>query len=198
MINLLNPADIKELSAARVNVRLRLFTFLTFLGVGIIGLIYAASFKIADTQYDSAVAKSTATNERLSKYAATKTTAQQYQTNLTIAKKILGSEITFSTFITNLAASLPASTILDSVTLSTQSIGAVNGKPTETSLTAKAKSYSDVLALKTNLEKKTDLFSAVRITSTTLSSGDNKNALLNTYPYTVTFSVVLANQGATQ
>lgn len=197
MINLLNPVDVKELRAARVNVRLRRFVILTFLAIGIIGTIYAVSFRIASVSYDTAVAKSSTTEEKLKEYETIKKEAKQYQSNLTVAKKILGSEITFSTFITDLATSLPPNTILESLTLSTKSIGSLSGKPITTQLSAKAKGYADVIALKTNLEKRTNLFSAVRITSTTLNSTAT-DALTRTYPYSVTFSVVIAEQGGTK
>lgn len=196
MINLLDPTEIKELKAARVNVRLRRFAVLTFVTLGIIGSVYFFSFRIAGQKYDEAIAKSTASDQELKEYETVKTTAKQYQTNLTIAKKILGSEITFSTFITDLASSLPTNTILSSLTLSTKSIGLVNGKSTPTQLFARAKGYNDVIALKTSLEKKTNLFSEVRITSTSQSQiTSSSDILTRTYPYTVTFSVVLAQQG---
>lgn len=194
MINLLNPIDVRELKAARVNVRLRRFVVLTFFAVGIVGTIYAVSFLIASNAYDEAVARSSATEEKLKDYETIKTEAKQYQSNLAVAKKILGSEITFSTFITDLAASLPPNTILESLTLSTKSIGTLSGKPITTLLSAKAKGYPDVIALKTNLEKRTDLFSAVRITSTALNNAPT-DSLTKMYPYSVTFSVVIATPG---
>ncbi len=194
MINLLNPTDIRELRAARVNVRLRRFAVLTFITVGIIGAAYAVNFQIVSNEYNEAMAKSSATDEQLTEFVPVKSAADEYRANLAIAKKILGSEITFSTFITDVATALPPNTILDSLALSTKSIGIANGKPIETELIARAKGYSDVLALKTNLEQKTNLFSAVRITSTALIS-DSDNAIIKAYPYTVTFGVVIAQQG---
>lgn len=199
MINLLNPAELHELKAARVNVRLRRFAVLTFLTLGVIGSIYLFSFRTASVRYDEAIAKSSASDQELKEYESVKATAKEYQTNLTIAKKILGSEITFSAFITELASSLPPSTILSDLSLSTKSIGLTNGKATITQLSARAKGYSDVIALKSSLEKKTNLFSEVRITSTSLSDiTGSSDALTRAYPYTVTFSVVLAAQGGTK
>lgn len=196
MINLLNPTDVSELRAARVNVRLRRLTVLTFLGVGLICGIYAYSFYSADKSYGDAVAKSSTTDASLKSYENIKNQAKQYQTNLSIAKKILGSEVTFSSFITELATTLPPNTILESLTLSTKSIGTLSGKPITTELVAKAKGYSDVIALKTSLEKKTNLFSAVRISSTSLNTATTTaDPLTRAYPYTVSFSVIIAQQG---
>lgn len=198
MINLLNPAEIRELTAARINVRLRRFAILTFCTIVTVGGIYAFSFYKAAKEYNDAVAMSQTSELALKDYSTVKTTAKEYQSNLVIAKKILGSEITFSKFITDLATSLPPNTILDSLSLSTKSIGVLGGKPITTQLTARAKGYNDVLALKTNLEKKTDLFSQVRITSTSLSTTASGDALTKAYPYAVTFSVVIPTQGTTK
>lgn len=196
MINLLNPTDVSELRAARINVRLRRLTVLTFVGVGIICGIYAYGFYSADKSYSDAIAKSATTDASLQGYEGVKTQAKQYQTNLSIAKKILGSEVTFSSFVTELAASLPPNTILESLALSTKSIGTLSGKPITTELIAKAKGYGDVIALKTSLEKKTNLFSAVRISSTSLNTATaTADPLTRAYPYTVSFSVVIAQQG---
>lgn len=199
MINLLNPIEVSELRAARINVRLRRMTVLTFVGVGIICGIYAFSFYTASQSYSEAVAKSSETDASLKNYEDVKNQAKQYQTNLTIAKKILGSEVTFSSFITELAGSLPPNTILESLALSTKSIGIVSGKPITTELVAKAKGYNDVIALKTSLEQKTTLFSAVRISSTSLTDlSTTTDPLTRLYPYTVNFSVVIAPQGGTK
>ena len=196
MINLLNPTDVSELRAARINVRLRRLTLLTFIGIGAICAIYAYGFYSADKSYVDAIAKSSATDASLTGYADIKNQAKQYRTNLTIAKKILGSEVTFSSFVTELSSALPPNTILESLSLSTKSIGTLSGKPITTELVAKAKGYNDVIALKTSLEKKTNLFSAVRISSTSLANlSSSVDSLTKIYPYTVTFSVVIAQQG---
>lgn len=197
MINLLNPADIRELKAARINVRLRRFAALTFIALAVIGSIYGVELYAAEAQYEKAVASSSDAEEQLKAYLPAKQTAQQYQSNLSIAKKILGSEIVFSQYLTELAQSLPPNTVLDTVTLSTKLIGTTNGKPTTTELNAKAKSYNDVIALKTNLEKKTNLFSEVRITSTSLVTAST-DEMAKLYPYTATFSIVIARQGDTK
>lgn len=194
MINLLDPTDVAELRAARINVRLRRFASLTFVAVAVVGTIYAVEFYNADKQYKNAISSSTAADQQLVAYASTKATAKQYQSNLTIAKKILGSEIVFSKFITELASSLPANTILDTLTLSTKLIGSTSGKPITTEMNAKAKSYNDIITLKSNLEKKTNLFSEVRITSTSLIT-NSQDDLTKRYPYAATFSVVIARQG---
>lgn len=197
MINLLNPTDLHELKAARINVRLRRLMLLTIVAFVSIGTIYTISFRVVEKQYSDALDISSASEKTLESYETVKTAAKTYQSNLTIAKKILGSEITFSTFITDLAIAMPTNTVLNDLSLSTKSIGATSGKPISTQLTARAKSYNDVLALKTSLEKKTNLFSEVRIAATALSESPN-DPLALTYPYTVTFSVVIAAQGATK
>lgn len=196
MINLLNPTDIRELKAARVNVRLRRSLIVTIATLGVIGGIYTFSFYSANAAFKEAVAKSKATEENLKDYETVKATAKTYQANLDIAKKIMGGEVTFSTFITELASALPPNTVLQNLNFSTKSIGSVNGKPITTQLTARAKGYSDVIALKTNLEKKTGLFSEVRISSTSLTTtSTTEDVIAKNYPYTVVLNVTIAPQG---
>lgn len=197
MINLLKPEAFLELKAARTNVRLRRYVLLTLSTLGVIGGIYAFSFYTADATIRSATANAAAAEQDLKSYEDIKNTAKSYQANLAVAKKILGSQVTFSTFLTDLASTLPSSTVLTQLSLSTKSIGNDgSGKPSTTELVARAKSYADVLALKTSLEKKTSLFSQVRIASTTMdSAATSQDALAKTYPYMVTFSVVIAPQG---
>ncbi len=196
MINLLNPDSTKELRAGRVNIRLRRYTILTFLTVGIIGAIYAFSYKIADEQLSKETTNNATIDAALASYAPTKKAASEYQSNLAVAQKILGSQIVFSSFITDLSAALPPRTILDSFSLSTKSMTTTGGKPTAVQITARGKSYDDILMLKSSLEKKTRLFSSVRITSSTRSPEGSDDNKARDYPYVTTFSVVIAPPGA--
>lgn len=200
MINLLNPSELRELKAARINVRLRRYATLTFVTLGIVGTIYAISFQLVSDSYGEAIAKSKLSEQQLASYEPIKTTAKEYRANLTIAKRILGSEIAFSDFIIELASSLPPNTILSDLNLSTKSIGVMDGgKRVATQLNARAKSYSDAIALKTNLEKKDNLFSEIRITSTSLSDITNSSdKLTRDYPYNVTLNAIIADQGVSR
>jgi hypothetical protein len=197
MINLLNPAEQKQIRAARINVRLRRFVLLTFAALVIFGGIYLFSIQRAGTENEQAKTSRTEAEKKLVAYADVNKTANEYRANLAVAKKILSSEIVFSTFITDLAATMPPNTILEGLTLSSKALTTDKSKPTVTELRARTKSYEDALTLKTKLEQKTTLFSDVRITTITrLETGLKGPAAA--YPYSVGFSVVIVKQGATQ
>jgi len=195
MINLLNPKDLEQLRAARVNVRLRKYALATLLTIGVVGGIYLVGLKIADDQYAEAQADNSSAEQQLAGFDAVKKEATAYQSNLTIAKKILGGEIVFSNFMTDVAKTLPPNTILSSLTLTTKSTQSAQKKAGSTQLNARAKSYNDILALKTKLEDST-LFSDVRITQTTIpDSLVGKTGIELTYPYEVTFDLVINQLG---
>lgn len=197
MINLLDPKELKELRAARVNVRLRKYALATLFTIAIIAGIYVTGFKIADDQYAEAQADNSSAEQQLAGFDGVKTEAQTYQSNLTIAKKILGSEIVFSDFMTDVAKILPPNTILSSLTLTTKATQSSQTKAGSTQLNARAKSYTDILALKTKLEEST-LFSDVRIAQTTIpDSLTGKTGIELTYPYQVTFDLVITQLGGT-
>ena len=197
MINLLNPGHQKQIRAARINVRLRHFVFFTFVALLVFGGIYAYSIQRAGSENQQAKLYQTEAGKKLLAYADIKKTADEYQANLAVAKKILGSEIVFSSFITDLAGTMPSNTILQGLTLSSKSLSTDTSKPVITDLHALTKSYEDALALKTRLEQQTKLFSDVRITSITRLESTPKGPTA-AYPYTVSFSVVIARQGVSQ
>lgn len=195
MINLLNPQDLRQLRAARINVRLRKYALATLLTIGAVAGIYAVGFKIADDQYAEAQADNSSAEQQLAGFNEVKKQAQTYQSNLTIAKKILGSEIVFSNFMTDVATVLPPNTILSSLTLTTKSVQSAQKKAGSTQLNARAKSYNDILSLKTKLEEST-LFSDVRIAQTTIPDTlVGKTGVERSYPYEVTFDLVINQLG---
>ncbi len=197
MINLLNPSEQRQIRAARINVRLRRFVLLTFAAAAVFSGIYLYGIQRAGAENTQAIVARTEAEKKLVAYADTKKTADEYQANLAVAKKILSSEIVFSTFITDLAATMPPNTILQGLTLSSKSLSTDKSKPVFTELNARTKSYEDALTLKTKLEQKTTLFSDVRITNITRSDTGLKGAIAN-YPYVVGFSVVIVKQGVSQ
>ncbi len=190
MINLLDPKELKQIRAARLNVRLRRYLTSTILTLGVITGIYIVGYKLAESEYFIAQTNNQESQKQLANYELVTKEAGIYRSNLDVAKKILGNEISFSTFMTDLAKLLPPNVVIANLTLTTQRTSLVNGKDT-TQLHARAKSYADVLALKTALEKST-MFSDVRIESTNTASVTQSLAGVGSaYPVQVTYSVVI-------
>lgn len=190
MINLLDPNELKQIRAARMNVRLRRFLISTILTLGVITGIYLAGYKLAESEYATAEVNYQQSQKQLTDFASVTKEAGIYRANLDVAKKILGNEISFSTFMTDLAKLLPPNVVIADLTLTTQQKVAPSAKNV-TQLHARAKSWADVLALKTALEQ-SKMFSDVRIEST--SSVDATKSLgtgVSAYPVQVTYSIVI-------
>lgn len=198
MINLLNPNQLKQIRAARVNVRLRRFLISTVLTLVGIGGVYAVGYKISTDGYTTAQNDNTIAQSTLANYATVKKEAESYQSNLSIAKKILGGEIVFSNFMINVAKILPPNTVLDSLTLTTKPTTSSKTKPGSTQIKARAKSYADVLTLKSRLED-SDIFSDVRIASTTTpNTTKGLTGTDLTYQFFVTYDVVIDKASGAQ
>lgn len=194
MINLLNPDDLKQLRAARLNVRLRRYLVITLVAlVGVAG-IYAFGFKLANDDYQVAQQENAKAQEQFKGYANLKNDATTFRKNLSVASKILGNEVRFSNFLTDLAKLLPPDVIISDITLTTKKPSSSNTQNI-TQIKARAKDYDDVLNLKTNLEK-SPMFSDVKIRSTSTPSDTKTLAGVEiTYPYQVIFDVVIVKYG---
>ena len=194
MINLLNPDDLKQLKAARLNVRLRSYLIWTVIALMGAAGIYAFAFKIASDDYQVAQQENSKAQEQLKKYDHLKNEAATFRSNLTVASKILGNEIRFSNFLISVATILPPNTILSDITLTTKKNPSPTGQ-TITQIKARAKNYDDVLKLKTNLEG-SPMFSDVKIRSTSIPSDLKTLAGIEiTYPYQAIFDVVVVKYG---
>ncbi len=188
MINLLNPDSLKEIRAARLNIRLRRFAVLTLLIAVGIGGIYGVGFWLANHEKAVAQEQHDAALVKLQQYANVKTDAEAYRQNLATASKILSGEIVFSNFLIDTAQLLPPNTILSSLHLSTT---ANSSKPGELSLEARGKSYADILALKGRLQSDASIFTDVRITSTGKIDESTASTIEEKYPFWATFTVIL-------
>lgn len=193
MINLLNPDDLQQIRAARTNVKLLRYTLLTFATLIIVAGVYVYGFYQASSALHDADQRNRVASDQLSQYNSLKDAAATYRGNLTIAKKILDNQFIFSDYIDNIAAILPAGTILDNLTLSTKSVASTTqGKPTTTDIQVRAKSYDGILSLKTAFESHAELFSNVHITATSFTA--NAKGTSAVYPYAATFNVVIVKQ----
>lgn len=201
MINLLNPGELKRIRAARVNVKLRKYLISTAITMLIIVGAYGVGYKFANDEYIAAESRNNVAQQKLSQYSGVKTEAASYRTNLDTAKKILGNEIVFSDFMTEVAKILPKNTVLNDLTLTTKKPTSAGSKQKAgaATLNARTKTQLDAIYLKTALEE-SDLFSSVSITSTVVKeAGDSTaaqdNYLERNYPYLVTFSLVIDQLG---
>lgn len=185
MINLLPPEHKRQIRAARANTLLLRYNILllgcvVFLFLAIAGVyVYLHSTKVAAEQ------TITDNESKVAGFSTVKGQAEQFKSNLSIAKQILNKEVTYTSVILKIAHLLPKGVVLDSVNLDSATFG------TATTLTAKAKSYNDAIALK-NAFQNSDLFSDVHFQSIATSSGSDGSSA--DYPVTINLSVVIKKE----
>jgi Tfp pilus assembly protein PilN len=179
MINLLPPAEKKELRAARTNVLLLRYNFFLLGAVVFLAVATTVTYVYLTTTKTTAVQVIDNNRAKVSGYAATAAQAEQFRSNLATAKQILDHEVTYSKIIVGISQSLPSGVILSNLNLDAQTFG------TETTLNTRAKNYDRALALKEALEKSA-LFTDVHFQS--ITTGDSTDSA---YPVTVILNVTI-------
>lgn len=182
MINLLPLEEKRQLRAARTNTLLIRYNF--FLLAALVILALAVTFTYVYLNATKASAEQTISDNKakVSSYSAVQTQADQFRSNLSIAKQILDHEVPYTKVILEISNLLPSGVILENLNLDAQTFG------TETVLVAKAKDYSSALGLKASFEKST-LFSNVHFQSISTSDANSP------YPFNVSLAVTI-NKGA--
>lgn len=176
MINLLPPDTKKQIRAARMNVVLS--RMVTVLGLSLIVMVvgFGGALYITTQQHDAAL-KSAPKDSPTAQ--ATKQKAQDFAENLKAAKSILESQISYTTFLTELTNTLPPHTVLTGITLTRQSFGS------QMTLSALAGSTNDAINLKSALAK-SGLF-----TNVSFQNLADNSAAGSPYHQTVTLSGTL-------
>ncbi len=187
MINLLNPDDLAQLRAARLNVSLRRFAVLSGLIMAGVISIYGIGFWLAYQERTAVSLQHRSAQQELDQYKEVVDTAAAYRSNLKTAKQILGREMVFSTFLTDLGTLMPSGTIIENLSLSTTT---ASRTPGAVGFTARARSYDDVLRIKQALED-SELLSDVRIGSTSTPEERPSSGIESIYPYEANFEVVV-------
>ena len=147
MINLLPPDSIHELRAARHNNILLLFIVGGGVTIGLIVLVYGATFALMKATELSNSASSEESKQRILKFNQVEAQAKEYANNLKLAKTIFENELSYTTALRKISSALPAGTVLQSLDLS----------PTTTSqpvtVSILAKTPASALQVKESFEK---------------------------------------------
>jgi len=191
MINLIDPERKRDIAAARANVRLLQYCIMMVSLAALITLIYGAGFWLIHQDEQAVNQRLDEQSSQSQKYVEVQKEAEAFRKNLTVAKRILGVETTYSSFLTTLGADMPSGAVLTNLTIG--KAPAVKGKPTNAMvLEARATDYTTVLELKRKLEE-SKLFEDVNILSTTRpESIAGLSGLEARYPYQVTLNVKLS------
>lgn len=181
MINLLPPESRRELRAARSNTLLARYNI--FLVGALVFMLLAIGFVYfyLNTTKASAEQAITESKAKVAGYATVEAQAEEFNTNLRIAKQILDQEVHYSKVVLEIASLMPTGTVLDNLALDSATFG------TQTTLNAKAKSYERALALKDSFQS-SDLFSDVHFQS--IAGGEGN------YPVAVSLNVTIKKDAA--
>lgn len=177
MINLLSPEDKKQLRAARVNSLLLRYYLLGFLVFSASGLALAGGFYIADQNVQSARLAIDKTESDSQNYASVQQRSKEFENNLKVARQILAAEVVYSKMITDIANTIPSGTVLNSLSLTPETINK------KINLSFRTKDYDKGIKLKTTLEN-SNMFDDVSIVSITKKGQENSGP----YPTDVNIS----------
>ena len=186
MINLLADDKKKEIRAGRANVVLLRYIVMTLIaGVVLVAIVIGAYFSLnlSRTLAQDRVEQNVV--ERNS-YSQSVAEAKDFRSDLLTAKTILDKEISYSTAILKIARSIPTGIVIDSLSLSPETIG----QPI--SLTAHARDKNAALNLKTSFENNKELYSNVQIDSIDFGSTSS-----GSHPVNIVLTVTI-NKAALQ
>ena len=148
MINLLSVEAKQEFRAARLNVVLARSCGLIFTAILFLAIVFGVGYFITSIERTTAETELTDNKQQATAYSKTQQEAESFAKNLSIAKTILGGEVSYSSLLISIASSLPKETILSDFIV--DNAGLTSGKPIV--LNAESKSYASALQLKTSLE----------------------------------------------
>lgn len=187
MINLISPDHKRDFAAARVNVRLIQSGIALLALAAVVSLVYGFGFWLLWQDQQVVGEKLREQSAQSQTYAKVEKEANAFRQNLTIAKRILGTEKTYSSFLTTLAGDMPTGTVLTSFSIG----GAAPSAKTANAmlLEARTDSYAKVLELKTKLEQ-SELFEDVNIVSAARPENiTTLTGLEARYPYQASYNV---------
>lgn len=183
MINLLPLEEKRQLRAARTNTLLLRYNIALLIVFIFLGLATMVVYVYLNNT--RAVAEQTINDNKTkaASYAIVQSQADVFRSNLSIAKQILGNEVTYSKVILAVANLMPPGTVLDKLNLDSQTFG------TPMVLTAQANSYESALKLKDSFQS-SSLFTDVHFENITSAEGTTG------YPFNVNLSVTFKKDAA--
>ncbi len=155
-------------------------------GILIVSALILGTYFTLSIAQDGAKQRVDENKKREALFADTKKEADQFRSDLAIAKAIINNEVKYSSLIYKISAALPPGVILSNLTVDSQTLG------TQVTISAKAKSTRDAIALKTAFENQTELFSNVHFESITYQEDEDTG-----YHYQTELSVII-QKGALQ
>lgn len=199
MINLLPPDSKKQIRAARNNHIIRKYYQLLLGVAAVVAIIFAVGFKVTYDQEASYLAVKDQNETKVAEFKSVRTAAQDFSSDLDVAKTILAGDVRLSETITHIASVIPNGVILSNLTLDTQA-----NANAPLIISARAGSFEQAVALKNSLES-SPIFENVSLQTATSSNTDS-DELDSRYPVTVILNIKyskapsspISNQPATE
>ena len=182
MINLLPPDYKKQLTAARSNSLLVRYNILLASVLVVLALAIGALYGVfitTKTVADQTIADNEA---KAAQYQSVAKEATEFRKNLTEARAILDSQVSYSRVMLEIGRTLPDGVVLSSLSLDAATFG------TPVTLQAQARDINSAVALKTAFQN-SDLFSNVSFSSINEGGADQ-------YNYNVTINVTINKTAA--
>lgn len=180
MINLLPDDTKKQLRAARTNTILIRYIMTVISAALFLGLVIFGSYYIMNDSKNVAESAITGVKINNSSYSPITTKSNTFISDLSVAKKILAKQISYSSIIKNLINALPTGVILESPFSISN-----NNMNMPITLKADAKLSSDEVSLKNNLQ------SSSTFSNYSLQSVNSNSDATSNYPYVITFSITI-------
>lgn len=198
MINLLDKPTKKEYRAARRNATWFRYVLLMSAVFVAVNIILVATFFYLENQKSIINKQITEnTDRRKLQYGNTENQIKSIKSDLSIAKVILDNEMKFTKPIVAISRSIPGNCILETLSLTKQSIDAQANYNFRCKTTSAYPSYEDtILHLKTALEKSDQVFTSVNIVNSK-RDGNEKSGIYIDYPFQIVMSAKLCKTPST-
>lgn len=187
MINLLPPDSARQLRAARHNSILIRYVIGAGIVLGVIVLVYTTAFALFKATETTNATSSEENQQKINAYSEEAKAAKEYRDNLQRAKTILDNEVSYTTALSRIATSLPEGTVVSSLVLTPDTIGA------PTTLTVEAKTQEAALAVKNEFEKN-KIANNISISSLSRASSGGESgegSAPSEYPYQINLNLTL-------
>lgn len=180
MINVLPPADKRELTASRTNTLLIRYIFLMVAFTVLVALEMLGIYFILENS-KQAYQKTIEENAReVASQADVERKATEFKTNLSTAKTILDKQVHYTAIIKDVSDLIPPGVVMDTLTVDPATFG------TPTTIDIQTKTYSDAIAFKSKLDK-SKKFTNVSFKNITLKAGATE-----TYKYNATLNLTFS------
>lgn len=186
MINLMPPEERKQLAAARTNSLLMRYVILTGIVIGVLIVEMVAVYFIVSVGQAGNEAIIADNTKKTVQYTGVKNEADEFRSNLSTAKFILGRQVPYTTLMLAIANNLPAGAALDKLVIDPATFG------TPTTLNIQTESYSRAIEVKTALQNAkvgdVPIFSSVSFQSVASTDSEQATSLPYNAIYNVTYS----------